>query len=176
MKELRTILRRRSPLLPGPWRRGRTADGGAPALPAEAPAPGAHAAAHCRRVAALAAAMGELLRVTAEEVESLQAAALLHEAGAASGTGPDTRVALLAEHRHADYREMRDAEGIGPRERLLAGILRLADVSDAMARPRGDQDPLPAWRRTEILQQGAGTLFHPLAVHAMLRLEGRAGP
>jgi HD-GYP domain-containing protein (c-di-GMP phosphodiesterase class II) len=205
MKELRTILQRRWPLPPLAARPGPAPAGGAPARPAEPPAPAGPGDAHCRRVAALAAAMGELLRVSHAEVEWLEAAAALHEAGMAALPGEllhgprplsdeerervragarrgaelaraaaaDPAVALLVERQYADYRELRDEGTLGPRERLLAGILRLADVSDALARPRGDQSSLPPWRRNEILQQGAGTRFHPLAVHAMLRLEGR---
>jgi putative two-component system response regulator len=206
MKELRRLLQRpRPPLTLDLWPRGR-APRGAPAPPPEAAFPAPPDPAHCRRVAALAAAMGELLRLSAAELERLEAAAALHEAGmgtlpeellhgprplsdgerervrAAARRGADDlraaaadpAVALLVERQYADYRELREEGELGPPERLLAGILRLADVSDALARPRPGADPLPAWRRAEVLQAGAGTRFHPLAVHAMLRLEGRA--
>jgi hypothetical protein len=180
MKELPKFPQRwRSPppLPESRWRR-RGPLTAPPPPPADAPGPGADATAHCRRVAALAAAMGELLRVAAEDVARLQAAGLLHETGSATGPEPgrepaaDPLVALLIERQHADYAALRADGSLGPRERLLTGILRVADLCDAAAGPRA----FPERRRMETLERGAGTAFHPLAVHAMLRLEGRAEP
>lgn len=80
------------------------------------------------------------------------------------------RVALLVENQYLDYRELQRDPRIGPRDLLLAGILRVADVITAVTWPRPYQDPMPASVRDEVLRSGAGTRFHPLAVHFALQL------
>ncbi|HEX2204551.1 MAG TPA: HD domain-containing phosphohydrolase [Longimicrobium sp.] len=79
-------------------------------------------------------------------------------------------VADLVEHQYADMDALvRAFPGDGP-ALVLAGILRLADVLDAVTRPRPYQPPLPPALRDDLLASGSGTRFHPAAVHAFLKL------
>lgn len=76
--------------------------------------------------------------------------------------------ALLIEHQYTDYAELETLVSPRSREFLLVGLLRVADVFDAMTTPRPYQNALPEQRRIEILRAGAGTKFHPRAVEALL--------
>lgn len=80
--------------------------------------------------------------------------------------------ALMIEHQYTDYATLERRFSPDSLEFLLIGILRVADVFDAMMRPRPYQSPLPENRRLEILRDGAGTKFHPDAVEALLHVRG----
>lgn len=80
--------------------------------------------------------------------------------------------ALMIEHQYTDYQSLERKFSRDSLEFLLIGILRVADVFDAMMRPRPYQSPLPENRRLEIIRAGAGTKFHPGAVEALLHVRG----
>ncbi len=152
---------------------------------------------HCARVAAHAERMATLLEVDPAQRAVLRHAALLHEVGmigvpaellrkpgilthdelrrvreqavlAAEVTraacGP--LAATLVRHQYDDYATLR--EHLADDALLLAGILRIADVVEAITRPRPYQAPLPPDTRRRLLQAGAGSHFDPSAVHAFL--------
>lgn len=113
--------------------------------------PGPLAPAELRRVRGQAAVGGEILRTTHREL-----------------------TARLVSAQYTDYdRLVRGrSRGRSPREReiLLAGILRVADVADAVSHPRPYQPPFDDAERAALIRAGAGTLFHPVAAHSLLRL------
>jgi HD-GYP domain-containing protein (c-di-GMP phosphodiesterase class II) len=98
----------------------------------------------------------ELALVRGQAKVSGDLAALMH--------GP--RVGRLIEHQYDDY----DAPEEGPEDpdRLLAGILRVADAIAAVTSPRPYQMALSLLERGLMLQRGAGTRFHPLAVESAM--------
>lgn len=108
----------------------------------------------------------ELARVRAQAAVSAELVRAAHH----------PRIALLVENQYVDYRELQRDTRCGPRDLLLAGILRVADVISAVTWPRPYQDPMPASVREEVLRSGAGTRFHPLAVHFALQLPATAYP
>ncbi|HEX8829820.1 MAG TPA: HD domain-containing phosphohydrolase [Longimicrobium sp.] len=152
---------------------------------------------HCARVAAHAERMAVLLDVEPEHRAVLRHASLLHEVGmigvpgellskpgvlthdelqrvrdqAALGAeiaratcGP--LAATVIRHQYDDYvtlRQRLDGEAL-----VLAGILRIADVVEAITRPRPYQAPLPARTRIRLLRAGAGSHFDPSAVEAYM--------
>ena len=154
---------------------------------------------HSRRVANTACTLGALVELREEEQERLRRAAQLHEIGMLavpsdlltrrSPLSPgelervrsharigaeivrvayDERTALLVERQYEDYVDLR-RRVTDTRELLVCGLLRAADVFDAMTTPRPYQDPVPEQRRRQVLQMGSGTKFHPAAVFALLR-------
>ncbi|HEY0155166.1 MAG TPA: HD domain-containing phosphohydrolase [Longimicrobium sp.] len=155
-------------------------------------------AGHCARVAMLADRLAAHQGVDPELRAILHHAALLHEVGmigvpsellrktevlthdelgiihrqaelgaeiARGVCGP--LGATLIRHQYDDYATLRDI--LADEEVLeLAGILRMADVVEAITRPRPYQPPLPPSTRLALLRSGAGSLFDPLAVDAYL--------
>jgi HD-GYP domain-containing protein (c-di-GMP phosphodiesterase class II) len=155
-------------------------------------------AGHCARVAALADRIAAHLDVEPELRAVLHHAALLHEVGmigvpaallrkteilthhelgivhrqaelgaeiAGGVCGPVG--AALIRHQYDDYATMREL--LADEEVLvLAGILRTADVVDAITHPRPYQPPLPPATRRALLRAGAGSRFDPGAVDAYL--------
>ena len=82
-----------------------------------------------------------------------------------------TRVAPLVEHQGTDYAKLpADPEPPVAGFALLAGILRVADVWDAMISARSYREAMPREYCETTLLAGAGTRFHPAAVEAVLRL------
>lgn len=78
-------------------------------------------------------------------------------------------VARLIEHQYTDFSELRRRLAPHRAEVLLAGILRVADVFDAMTHPRPYQGAVPEWYRAHVMRSGAGTKFHPAAVAVLLQ-------
>lgn len=108
----------------------------------------------------------ELETVRRQAKASAQVAAIMHH----------PRVARLIEHQYDDYATL--ADRLPEADLLLSGILRVADVVAAVTRPRPYQDALPLPDRAQLLESGAGTRFHPLAVRCALQLSAgseRAG-
>lgn len=95
-----------------------------------------------------------------EELATVRSQALVSARLAATMHGP--RVALLIEGQYDDH-AAQEGETNDP-DRLLAGILRVADVIAAVRNPRPYQDALTLQQQERLLQRGSGTRFHPLAV------------
>lgn len=87
-----------------------------------------------------------------------------------AGTMHHPRAVWLIEHQYDDHLSLQRRSDIPARELLLAGIFRVADVFAAVTWPRPYQDPMPPEQRSAVLQSGAGTRFHPLAVHYALQI------
>jgi putative two-component system response regulator len=158
-------------------------------------------AAHCTRVAALSTSIAEALGIGEQDRDLLRRAAQLHEIGivglpvdllqradplaeeeleqvrAHAKLGAEIvrashgdRVAQLVLYQYADYQQMQEMR-LSADDLLLAGILRVADVVDAVTVPRAYQNPLPGDERREVLRRGIGSKFHPVAVHSLLMLD-----
>lgn len=82
----------------------------------------------------------------------------------------DRRASRLIAYQYEDHVTLATESDVGSGDLLLTGILRLADVLDAMSHPRPYQPPAGIEEQAEVLRAGAGTRFHPLAVHAAMRL------
>lgn len=156
---------------------------------------------HCTRVASLADHVATALGVPADARDVLSAAAQLHEIGmisvpagileaptrllpedralirehAAVGAvivraTHSERTARLVEHQYTDFARLQQVFSDDP-DLLLAGILRAADVFDAVTHPRPYQDRLRPTHRERILVQGSGSRFHPRAVEVLLHMD-----
>ncbi len=157
---------------------------------------------HCARVAMLADRFAAHQGIDPEFRAVLHHAALLHEVGmigVPAGLLRKTEVltraeleivhrqaelgaeiargvcgplgATLIRHQYDDYATLRDI--LADEEVLvLAGILRTADVVEAITCPRPYQPPLPPATRRALLRSGAGSLFDPGAVDAYLSKGG----
>jgi putative two-component system response regulator len=79
------------------------------------------------------------------------------------------RTARLIEQQYTDFADLRRRFPADSTDLVLAGILRVADVFDAMTHPRPYQRHLPSTRRNEALTAGCGDKFHPEAVAVVLR-------
>jgi putative two-component system response regulator len=156
---------------------------------------------HCARVADLADHVAAELGVEEDARGVLGAAAQLHEIGMISvpaavleaptrldpqdralirehaAVGAEIvrathseRTARLVEHQYTDFARLQQ---VFPDDvdLLLAGILRAADVFDAVTHPRPYQDRLRPTHRERILVQGSGSRFHPRAVEVLLHMD-----
>jgi putative nucleotidyltransferase with HDIG domain len=159
---------------------------------------------HCTRVAHLADRVARELGVPADARDVLAAAAQLHEIGMISvpvqileapmRIAPEDRAlirehaavgativrathsertARLVEHQYTDFARLQQVFS-DPEDLLLAGILRAADVFDAVTHPRPYQERLRPTHRERILVQGSGSRFHPRAVEVLLHMEAHA--
>ena len=156
---------------------------------------------HCTRVAHLADCVAAELGVPEDARDLLGDAARLHEIGmisvpaaileAPTRLDPEDRAlirehaavgaqivrathsertARLVEHQYTDFARLQELFGDDV-DLLLAGILRAADVFDAVTHPRPYQDRLRSTHRERILAQGAGSRFHPRAVEVLLHMD-----
>ncbi len=107
--------------------------------------------------------------LTPAELERIRGHA---KAGAAilRAVAPLRSTANLVEHQGTDHSELEARLSKGSGDLLLAGILRVCDVWDAMASERSYRGPEPRAYREEVLRSGAGRRFHALAVEALLRV------
>jgi response regulator RpfG family c-di-GMP phosphodiesterase len=80
------------------------------------------------------------------------------------------RAAVVIGHLATDYCDLELIAGRGTADALLAGVLRVVDAYDAMTHARAYRGVTRRehWERT--LTLGAGTIFHPAAVQALLRV------
>lgn len=80
------------------------------------------------------------------------------------------RVAPLIEQQGTDYCDLEPLLAGDAVDVLLAGVLRVVDAYDAMTHPRAYRGAMQRdyWER--VLRKGAGTVFHPAAVRALLRV------
>ena len=85
----------------------------------------------------------------------------------ASG-GYHPRIPRLIADQYRDHDELADTVAAG--DLLLSGVFRVADVFASVTWPRPYKQPLSAEERTRLLEDGAGTRFHPAAVEAALAL------
>jgi response regulator RpfG family c-di-GMP phosphodiesterase len=112
--------------------------------------------------------------LSAGELERIRAHARVG-ADIVRGVPTLTRVAPLIEHQGTDYAALpADPDPPTPGFVLLAGILRVVDVWDAMVSARSYRGAMPAEYCQATLRAGAGARFHPGAVEAVLRLTGPA--
>lgn len=156
-----------------------------------------HIVAHSRRVARVACAIGDMVELETDELDRLRRAAQLHEIGmvgvpaqlltrkarltpaelaqvrAQARVGAEIvnaaygrATSRLIERQYDDYIEVR-AETADTRELLLSGLLRVADVFDAVTAPRPYQNPLADHQWRQVLRLGSGSKFHPAAVLAL---------
>jgi response regulator RpfG family c-di-GMP phosphodiesterase len=158
---------------------------------------------HCARVSTMATRIARRLGVDEETTERLATAALIHEIGKI-GISLDLlhhpgslteaqmaqvrqypqigaqitasipslrRLAPLIAHQHDDWTSLAD----GP-DRVLTGILRVADVHDAMTSERPYREVLPRAQWEAILREEAGTSFHAPSVEALLALVDEDAP
>lgn len=108
--------------------------------------------------------------LTDEELQRVRAQAWI---GAAMVRAThDGLTARLVAEQYTDFAELRRRYPERNREILLAGILRVADVFDAMTHPRPYQRNLPEGRHVEVLLEGVGTKFHPDAVDTLFQVRG----
>lgn len=84
------------------------------------------------------------------------------------------RLAVIVEHQGTDYRDLAEHVPASAPENLLIGILRVADVWDAMTSERSYRGALGRAEWEAVLTAGAGTRYHPEAVWALLRVVGSA--
>lgn len=104
----------------------------------------------------------ELARVRGQAKVSAEIAATMHH----------PRVALLIEHQYDDFASL--GKKLSGTDLLLAGILRVADTVAAVTRPRPYQDPMSVEERARMLESGAGSRFHPMAVEGAVELAASA--
>jgi len=118
----------------------------------------------------------ELLHKTAplssDELERIRAHARVG-ADIVRGVPALASVAPLIEHQGTDHAELGAHLEPGSAEFLLAGVLRVADVWDAMVSARSYRGAMTREYCEATLRAGAGTRFHPGAVEAVLRLTAR---
>lgn len=83
------------------------------------------------------------------------------------------RIGVLIESQYTDCSDLPRLIDPHAPEFLLAGILRVVDVYDALTSERPHREVLPRERWEGILREGTGTRFHPEALDAFFRVEKR---
>lgn len=111
--------------------------------------------------------------LTAEELEQIRSHARVG-AGIVGGVASLAGIVPLVEHQHTGYRAL--AEHLDPAKPafLLVGILHAVDAYDAMVSARSYRDAMDQGYWESNLRDGAGTLYHPDVVAALLRVLGAA--
>lgn len=84
----------------------------------------------------------------------------------------EPRTARVIRNQYLDFEDLRLLVPEGSQDVLLSGILRVADVVDAILNPRPYQEPHPRDYCRAVLERGAGTRFHPLVVAPLLEEPG----
>jgi HD-GYP domain-containing protein (c-di-GMP phosphodiesterase class II) len=84
------------------------------------------------------------------------------------------RIAPVIEHQGTHHAVLSAHLDPAAPEFMLVGILRVADVWDAMVSTRSYRGAMSPEYCRETLRGGAGTRFHPEAVEAVLRITARA--
>jgi len=107
--------------------------------------------------------------LTAGELERIRSHAATG-AGIVGGVPALKRAAPLILHQGTDHADLGAHLQPQAPEFLLAGILRVADVYDAMLSPRSYRGPVTRDYLEQQLVNGAGTRFHPAATDALLGL------
>ena len=150
-----------------------------------------HQLGHSNRVAEVAAAIGRELELSADDVENLRVAALLHEVGtrdqrllrllSRSVTDSSVTVAramrgaaeIIAEYGH--YYEIVgedwDIEALPIP--LTVKILAVADAFETLQTATPVRPAFPKWSALEEVEKGAGKTFAKDAVHALRTVAGR---
>lgn len=164
---------------------------------------------HCERVADDSVAIGKVLGLSNEELDTLFWAALLHDVGkmavaesVLTKSGRLTSDELDEIRRHPGYgadlvlgisphlvgiaeairahHERWDGRGYplgisGNRIPLLARIISVTDVYEALTSPRPYREPLRPEQAAVYIRRGSGTQFDPVVVGAFERLHATAG-
>lgn len=84
--------------------------------------------------------------------------------------------APLVEHLGTPYDELAERLDAGSAELRLVGILRVADVWDAVTSERAYRSSMPRTYWEPLLRGGAGRLFDPAAVRALFAVLGARAP
>lgn len=108
----------------------------------------------------------ELDRVREQAAVGAEIVATIHE----------PRTARVVRNQYLDFDELKREVPQGSQDVLLSGILRVADVVDAIMNPRPYQAPHPRGYCKTVLERGAGTRFHPSVVAPLLQEPGHWPP
>lgn len=100
----------------------------------------------------------ELERVRRQAAVGAEIVAATHE----------PRTARIIRNQYLDFEDLRGLVPEASQDVLLSGILRVADVVDAILNPRPYQEPHPRDYCKAVLERGAGTRFHPRVVAPLL--------
>jgi hypothetical protein len=129
---------------------------------------------HAERVAVLAAAMGESVGLSAQELNDLEIAALLHHVGQVTLDEPSASPTEVAAVTSSMLRDIRPLSGAGdivggdaedPRRRLAVQVLRVAsDYDDLIAR-----DHVPGSLAIETLRSAPSYVYDPKVLAALER-------
>lgn len=109
-------------------------------------------------------------RLTTSELDRVRRQA---EVGAEIvATTHEPRTARVIRNQYLDFEALEREVPRGSEDLLLSGILRVADVVDAILNPRPYQSAHPRGYCKAVLERGAGTRFHPTVVAPLLQDAG----
>lgn len=111
--------------------------------------------------------------LTPDELELIRSHARVG-AGIVGGVASLQRIVPLVEHQHTDYGELSAHLDPNAPAFLLTGVLHAVDAYDAMVSARSYRDAMDRGYWEANLRGGAGTLYHPEVVAALLRVLGLA--